>query len=65
MNESVFKKFYLSGVTPLEGIAKCCTQRLNWTADLRIQNNRNYLEIHGAQVLIQPGFQAKEILRFY
>ena len=26
MNKSFFKKFYLPEVTPLEGIAKCCTQ---------------------------------------
>ena len=47
MNESFFKKLYLPEVTLLEGIAKCCTQRLNWTADFRIQNNRNSLDFFG------------------
>jgi hypothetical protein len=44
MNESFFKKFYFPEVTLLKGIAKCCMQRLNWTADFRIQNNRNSLD---------------------
>ena len=50
MNESFFKKLYLPGVTPFEGIAKCCTQRLNWTTDFRIQNNRNSLDFFGSHM---------------